>query len=255
MQYLYDAGDEVVFMDEETYEQLSLPRATVEDELPFMQPPPRCRCCSSASAPRASSCPRRSCSRSTDTEPGVKGDTVSNVTKPATLETGRSRPGAAVRERRRQDQGRPAREALHQSRLAGLAVVGAGRRAQVSDETLAGLKLDPWPGRGKQRRPRQRVTSRRSVSTRSSRRCPPSPLRSVAVPRLVDTSIRVLSQEPLAAAMPTAELLRLAEILDGAGYAYLEVSGGGAFDAAVRRGRREPVGADPRDQGAHDRRR
>ena len=27
MQYLYDSGDEVVFMDEETYEQLSLPHA------------------------------------------------------------------------------------------------------------------------------------------------------------------------------------------------------------------------------------
>ena len=40
--------------------------------------------------------------------------------------------------------------------------------------------------------------------------------------------------------MPTAELLRLAEILDGAGYAYLEVSGGGAFDAAVRRGIESP---------------
>ena len=38
MQYLYDAGDEVVFMDEETFEQLSLPHAPVEDELPFMQP-------------------------------------------------------------------------------------------------------------------------------------------------------------------------------------------------------------------------
>ena len=32
MQYLYDAGDEVVFMDEETYEQLSLPRSAVEDD-------------------------------------------------------------------------------------------------------------------------------------------------------------------------------------------------------------------------------
>ncbi|HUK44094.1 MAG TPA: biotin/lipoyl-containing protein [Gaiellaceae bacterium] len=60
------------------------------------------------------------------------------------------------------------------------------------------------------------------------------------MPRLVDTSIRVLSQEPLAGAMPTAELLRLAEILDRAGYAYLEVSGGGAFDAAVRRGVESP---------------
>ena len=38
MQYLYDSGDDVVFMDEETYEQLSLPRTAVEDALPFMQP-------------------------------------------------------------------------------------------------------------------------------------------------------------------------------------------------------------------------
>ena len=60
------------------------------------------------------------------------------------------------------------------------------------------------------------------------------------MPRLVDTSIRLLSQEPLSGAMPTAELLRLAEILDGAGYSYLEVSGGGAFDAAVRRGIESP---------------
>ncbi len=60
------------------------------------------------------------------------------------------------------------------------------------------------------------------------------------MPRLVDTSIRVLSQEPLTGSMPTADLLRLAEILDQAGYAYLEVSGGGAFDAAVRRGVESP---------------
>ena len=38
MQYLYDSGDEVVFMDEETYEQISLPHASLEDELPYMQP-------------------------------------------------------------------------------------------------------------------------------------------------------------------------------------------------------------------------
>ncbi len=60
------------------------------------------------------------------------------------------------------------------------------------------------------------------------------------MPRLVDTSIRVLSQEPLTGSMPTADLLRLAEILDQAGYAYLEVSGGGAFDAAVRHGTESP---------------
>src|SRR5437867_13281408 len=60
------------------------------------------------------------------------------------------------------------------------------------------------------------------------------------MPALVDTTIRLLSQEPLAGRMPTADLLRLAEILDGAGFAYLEVSGGGAFDTAVRRGVESP---------------
>ena len=60
------------------------------------------------------------------------------------------------------------------------------------------------------------------------------------MPRLVDTTIRVLSQEPLAGAIPTAELLRLAEILDRARFASLEVSGGGVFDTAVRRGVESP---------------
>jgi len=60
------------------------------------------------------------------------------------------------------------------------------------------------------------------------------------MPRLVDTTIRVLSQEPLAGLMPTADLLRLAELLDGAGFAYLEVSGGGVFDSAVHRGVESP---------------
>src|SRR5919204_194520 len=36
VQYLYDSGDEVVFMDQETYEQLSLPRASVAGELEFL---------------------------------------------------------------------------------------------------------------------------------------------------------------------------------------------------------------------------
>jgi oxaloacetate decarboxylase alpha subunit len=40
--------------------------------------------------------------------------------------------------------------------------------------------------------------------------------------------------------MPTADLLELAETLDGAGFAYLEVSGGGVFDSAVRRGVESP---------------
>jgi oxaloacetate decarboxylase alpha subunit len=60
------------------------------------------------------------------------------------------------------------------------------------------------------------------------------------MPRLVDTTLRLLGQEPLAGAVPTAEQLRIAEILDTAGFAYLEVSGGGCFDSAVKRGVESP---------------
>src|SRR6266545_3050540 len=60
------------------------------------------------------------------------------------------------------------------------------------------------------------------------------------MPALADTTIRLLGQEPLAGRLPTAEQLRIAEILDRAGYAYLEVSGGGGFDSAVRRGVESP---------------
>ena len=54
------------------------------------------------------------------------------------------------------------------------------------------------------------------------------------MPQLVDTPIRLLSQEPLAGKVPTGEVLRVAETLDRAGFSCLEVSGGGVFDAAVR---------------------
>src|ERR687885_2097088 len=38
VQYLYDDGSEVHFMDEETYEQFTLQNGDLEEELPFMQP-------------------------------------------------------------------------------------------------------------------------------------------------------------------------------------------------------------------------
>jgi oxaloacetate decarboxylase (Na+ extruding) subunit alpha len=60
------------------------------------------------------------------------------------------------------------------------------------------------------------------------------------VPALVDTTVRLVSQEPLAGRLPTASILELAELLDGAGFAALEVSGGGVFDSAVRRGVESP---------------
>src|SRR3954468_2606944 len=60
------------------------------------------------------------------------------------------------------------------------------------------------------------------------------------MPGLADTTVRLLGQEPLAGRLPTAEQLRIAEILDKAGFAYLEVSGGGCFESAVKRGVESP---------------
>ena len=88
MQYLYDAGDEVVFMDEETFEQLSLPRSSVDEALPFMQPSSSVQVLFVGGSPSGVDLPAAVVLEVTDTEPGIKGDTVSNVTKPATLETG-----------------------------------------------------------------------------------------------------------------------------------------------------------------------
>jgi len=88
MQYLYDTGDEVVFMDEDTYEQTSLPRGTVEDALAFMQPSSSIQMLVVDGRPSGVQLPGSVELAVTETEPGVKGDTVSNVTKPATLETG-----------------------------------------------------------------------------------------------------------------------------------------------------------------------
>ncbi len=58
--------------------------------------------------------------------------------------------------------------------------------------------------------------------------------------RLIDTSLRLLSQEPLEGRVPTARLLEVATALDRSGYHALEVTGGGCFRAAVARGVESP---------------
>jgi len=88
MQYLYDSGDDVVFMDGETYEQLSIPHASLEDELPYLVPSSSVQLLFVGGKPSGVQLPASLELGVTETEPGVKGDTVSNVTKPATLETG-----------------------------------------------------------------------------------------------------------------------------------------------------------------------
>jgi len=88
VQYLYDSGDDVVFMDEETFEQFNLPREAVADALDFLQPSSSVQMLSVDGRPGGVQLPAAVELTVVETEPGVRGDTVSNVTKPATLETG-----------------------------------------------------------------------------------------------------------------------------------------------------------------------
>src|ERR671932_750035 len=88
MQYLYDAGDEVVFMDEETYEQTNLPRGSVADAIEYLEPSSTVQLLTVDGRPAGVQLPASVELTVAETEPGVRGDTVSNVTKPAKLETG-----------------------------------------------------------------------------------------------------------------------------------------------------------------------
>jgi elongation factor P len=88
VQYLYDSGDDVVFMDEESYEQITLSRDSVAEALEFLQPSSTVPMLTVDGRPSGVQLPAAVELTVTGTEPGIKGDTVSNVTKPATLETG-----------------------------------------------------------------------------------------------------------------------------------------------------------------------
>ena len=87
-QYLYDSGDDVVFMEDETYEQFSLPHKSVVADLQFIPPSTSVQILTVDGKPSGLQLPSSIELAVAETEPGVKGDTVSNVTKPAKLETG-----------------------------------------------------------------------------------------------------------------------------------------------------------------------
>ena len=88
MQFLYDDGTEVVMMDTETFEQVSLSRAVCADDLQWLKEGDTVQLLSVDDNPASLQLPASVELVVTATEPGVKGDTVSNVMKAATLETG-----------------------------------------------------------------------------------------------------------------------------------------------------------------------
>ncbi|KAB3537373.1 elongation factor P [Alkaliphilus pronyensis] len=88
MQYLYNDGELYYFMDNETYEQIPLTFAEVEDAIKFLKENDSATIKFYQGKPFQVDPPNFVELTIVETEPGVKGDTASNVTKSATLETG-----------------------------------------------------------------------------------------------------------------------------------------------------------------------
>ena len=86
MQYLYNDGELYYFMDEETYDQIPLNYEQVEDAIKFLKEVATIRFYQGS--PFQVEGPNFVELEIVDTEPGIKGDTASNVTKAATVETG-----------------------------------------------------------------------------------------------------------------------------------------------------------------------
>jgi elongation factor P len=90
MQYLYANGDQHVFMDNETYEQIELPATAIEYELKFLKENMEVFIMMYQGETLGVELPNTVVLEVTETEPGIKGDTASGGTKPAILETGLS---------------------------------------------------------------------------------------------------------------------------------------------------------------------
>jgi elongation factor P len=86
--YLYNDGSDVHLMNADTFDQLALSAESLSEELQFMRENDTVQLLTVDGKPSSLQLPASVELAVTDTEPGVKGDTVSNVTKPATLETG-----------------------------------------------------------------------------------------------------------------------------------------------------------------------
>ena len=88
MQYLYNEGDLYYLMDNETYEQMPISKGTLGDDFRFVKENENVKVLSYKGSVFAVEPPLFVELEITETEPGVKGNTATNVLKPATVETG-----------------------------------------------------------------------------------------------------------------------------------------------------------------------
>ncbi|CAM3794995.1 elongation factor P [Alicyclobacillus pomorum] len=88
MQYLYNDGDNYTFMDTETYEQISINKSQLEYELNFLKENMNCYIVMHEGQAIGIDLPNTVELKVIHTEPGIRGDTATGGSKPATVETG-----------------------------------------------------------------------------------------------------------------------------------------------------------------------
>ncbi len=88
MEYSYTDGDLYYFMDPETYEQIPVNPSELSDNFKFVKETMVCKILSYKGKVFGVEPPNFVDLQVTQTDPGFKGDTATNATKPATLETG-----------------------------------------------------------------------------------------------------------------------------------------------------------------------
>ncbi|WP_047999575.1 elongation factor P [Lactiplantibacillus herbarum] len=88
MQYLYADGDNYVFMNTDTYEQIEIPGENIQSELKFLKENMEVQVTLYKSEVLGIDLPNTVTLEVAETEPGIKGDTASGGSKPATMETG-----------------------------------------------------------------------------------------------------------------------------------------------------------------------
>jgi len=88
VEFLYSEGDIFTFMDTESFEQYQLTRETLGDTVGYLTPNLQLKVEFFESKPIGIELPPAVELKVVETEPSVKGATVTNVMKPATLETG-----------------------------------------------------------------------------------------------------------------------------------------------------------------------
>ena len=88
MQYLYNDGEFYNYMDNETFEQIMISAEDAADSMKFVKENEEVKICSYQGEVFAVEPPLFAELAVTETEPGVKGDTATGATKPATVETG-----------------------------------------------------------------------------------------------------------------------------------------------------------------------